>query len=296
MKKAQQANILVAIVAVAFLYKGVMDSNTTLLIVGILLLVSSGFRYLLFKQAGKVNLYQKAGIDSILRYLDTDPILYVHMKTVYKRGHCKILYEENDGILLYDEKSDVYLGTANTLAGAKDIVYLLPQDYHTFVGHDVFFDTLMQSAFPVKEYLHSYNHVYAKKDKVNIPEHPYQFAYLDETYLDVIKQHYDIGYLCNDAYLLPRIKEGMLGIFDGDTLMGFVGVHSSGAMGMMEVFPEHQGKHVGTILQSEFTNRLLEQKKRPIYTQVNSKNEASLHLQAKLGYAKAKQTCGWYFS
>lgn len=296
MKKAQQANYLIGIVALAFLFKGITTPNVTFIFVGVLLLLLSVFRYLLMKQAAKVNVYKKMGKDSILRYFDQNQILYVHMKEVYKRGYCDVLYEENDGILLYDRVNDTYLATATTLAGAKDIVEKLPVDYQTFIAHDPIFDELENKQFKISSKLYSYNHMYTKKEPILIVEHQYICKDLDETYLPIIKEHYTIASLCNDAYLLPRIKEGMIGVFDKEELLGYIGIHASGAMGMMEVFPPHQGKKVGTLLQSLYTNRMVEKQKRPIYTQVNAKNEASLHMQEKLHFKKAGRPCIWYFS
>lgn len=296
MKKIQQSNIILLMVGAAFVIKSFLDKNAILSLIGIFIAFLGISRMLLFKKLLQEEDDSEIGDDMLMKYLKEDPILYVDMIVLYKRGHYKILYEENDGILMHDEIADSYLASAKTLAGAKDIVNMLPQDYGTFVAHEEIF-TQIESEWNINSSLMSYNHVYESKEVYDISNDSIKFHLLDDKDMDIVKEHYTIKPLCTNTYLQRCIKRGMLGAYIGNTLVGFIGMHDNGAMGLLEIFDEYQGKGIATLLQMAYTNKLInEEYKGNIYSQVNAKNEISLHLQEKLHFIKAKTPCYWYFS
>ncbi|NCC55745.1 MAG: GNAT family N-acetyltransferase [Erysipelotrichia bacterium] len=253
---------------------------------------------MLIKQA--LAMYQEedfTGKDMIVRYLNRDPILYAEMLEVYRRGNCDILYEEIDGILLYDHTSHEYLATAKNKAGAKDILLKVPSDYEILIVHDEIFLTLENRDFKFARKKIFYNHIYEKRGMYKIFANNLHFRMLDESYLDTIKETYSARDLCTNDYLLSRIKEGIMGAFIQENLVGFIGMHDNGSIGLMEVFEPYRHKHVGTLLQMMYVNHLLENKYEGIlYTQIFAENEISMHLQEKLYFKKASKPSYWYFS
>lgn len=295
MKKIQQSNSILLMVAVAFILKAFLDKKAILALVGLFIAFLSISRMFLFKKLLQDE-EEVTSDDMLMKYLKKDTRLYVDMIHLYQRGHYKILYEENDGVLMYDEIADTYLASANTIAGAKDIVRLLPQDYGTFVAHEEIFTTI-ESEWNYTSSLLSYNHVYESKEMYDISNTEVEFRLLEEKDIPIVKEHYAIKHLCTDTYIKGRIKQGMLGAYVNDTLAGFIGIHDNGAMGMLEVFEKYRGKGIASKLQKAYTNKLLkEEYKGILYSQVNAKNDISLHLQEKLNYKKAKTPCYWYFS
>lgn len=297
MKKIKQTSIILWMVSVAFMIKSFQLKNMPLLVLGILLCVFGILRMRMIDKYMKDLEDEATGEDSILRYLKKDPILYVDMIEIYQKGNCEILYDENDGILLYDHTSKYYLASALTLEGAKDIVRLLPSDYNVLVAHEQVFEVLAGKEFQYVDMLYSYNHVYETRNSYQVEEHSFTLKMLDESYIEAVKKQYTIKDLCTDEYIGARIKEGMLGAFDGDILAGFIGIHDTGAVGMLEVLPKYRGRHLGKILQQEYVNYLLANHyKGVIYGQVNAKNKISLNLQQKVNFKKAKTPMYWYFS
>lgn len=298
MKKLNQVINILFLVAIAFFVKAFIDKNVSLVLVGFLLLILGVFRKLLIKQAENIDDgIEYTGKDSIVRYLEKDEILYTEMLEVYRRGNCEILYEENDGILLYDHTCHEYLATASTKAGAKDILLKIPTDYEMLIVNDDVFLSLENIDFKYAEKLVFYNYVYEKRSKYKIPDNNLEFKILDDSFIPFVKEHYSVKSLCNDIYLKSRIKEGMLGAFINDTIVGFIGMHDNGAMGMLEVLEAYRGKHIGMLLQMKYTNYLLEKKYAgAIYSQVYQKNEVSMHLQNKLLLKKSDKPSYWYFS
>lgn len=297
MNKLNRISNILFLVAIAFFIKAYQNQNMVLVLVGFLLIALAIFRRMLVKQAVNMDdgeLYD--GEDSIIRYLKKDPARYVEMLEVYRRGNCEILYEENDGILLYDHTLHEYLATASTVAGAEDIILKLPSDYEMLIVHDDVFLTLENTHFNFAKKLVFYNHIYAKRGLYKIPKNNIEFKKLDKQDIPAIKEHYSVKDLCTDEYLQDRIKDGMLGAFLNDTLVGFIGIHDNGAMGMLEVFENYRGKHIGMLLQMMYTNQLIDSKYPGyIYCQIYEDNTASMNLQKKLLLAKAKKPCYWYF-
>lgn len=293
--KRLQPSIILGLVAIALFIKGFTSGKMAMVAIGVLLILLSVSRTMLIKKFSSEEYDDVDAPDMITRYLLEDPVLYVEMLEVYKTGNSEVLYAENDGILLYDNLSFNYLASAKTLAGARDIVRLLPQDYGVFVAHDEIFQELIGIDFTFKDSLLSYNHVYQSDEHVPLENKEAEIRLLDDSYLEVIKQHYTIERLSTDAYILGRIKDGMLGAFIDGKLAGFIGIHDSGPIGLLEVFDEYRGQKIAQTLQAAIMNRLIDQGK-TVFLQVNVTNEVSLHIQEKLHMTCAKNPCGWYFS
>lgn len=293
--KRLQPSIILGLVAISLIIKGFTSGEMAMVAIGILLILLSVSRVMLIKKFSSEEYDDIDAPDMITRYLLEDPVLYVEMLEVYKTGSSEVLYAENDGVLLYDNLSFNYLATAKTLAGARDIVRLLPQDYGVFVTHDEIFQELIDIDFVFKDSLLSYNHVYQSSEHVPLENTEAEIRLLDDSYLEVIKQHYTIERLSTDTYILGRIKDGMLGAFVDDKLTGFIGIHDSGPIGLLEVFDEYRGQKIAQTLQAAIMNCLIDQGK-TIFLQVNVTNEVSLHIQKKLHMTCAKNPCGWYFS
>lgn len=298
MKKMNQVSNILFLVAIAFFIKAFLDKNMSLVLVGILLIILGMFRKLVLKQAENIDdEFDNVGEDSIVRYLKRDPILYAEMMEVYRLGNCEILYEENDGILLYDHTSHEYLATANTKAGAKDILLKIPTDYEMLIVHDDVFLELENIDFKFANKLVFYNYLYDKRAKYKIPENNLEFKMLDDQYIPFVKEHYSVESLCNDQYIKSRIQAVMLGAFIDGKIVGFIGMHDNGAIGMLEVLEAYRRKHIGMLLQMMYTNYLLDEKyPGAIYSQVYENNEVSTHLQNKLLLKKSDKPSYWYFS
>ena len=292
--KRLQPNIILGLVAIALIIKGFTSGEIAMIAIGMLLILLSVSRAMLIKKFSNEEYDDIDTVDMITRYLQEDAVLYVEMLEVYTSGNGEVLYAENDGILLYDTISFNYLATAKNLVGASDIVRLLPQDYGVFVAHDKIFQELEGKDFVFHNFLYSYNHVYESTQHVPLENKEVEIRLLDEHYLEVIKQHYTIERLSTDAYILGRIKTGMFGAFINEQLAGFIGVHDSGPMGMLEVFDAYRGHKIAQTLQAVLMNHLIEEGKR-VFLQVNTTNEVSLYIQEKLKMTRAKNPCIWYF-
>lgn len=97
----------------------------------------------------------------------------------------------------------------------------------------------------------------------------------------------------DDDYVRGRIEKGaMYGAFYGDELAGFIGVHSEGSIGMLEVLPQYRRRGIAAALETYLFNLFIERGMTP-YGQVVVGNEVSCGLQRRLGLCTAKETVFW---
>ena len=85
------------------------------------------------------------------------------------------------------------------------------------------------------------------------------------------------------AYIRNRIEHGALfGVFESDALAGFAGFHDDGSMGMLEILPPFRRRGYAAQLEAFLIAAALKEGRAP-YCHVVDGNEASLHLQQKMG-------------
>jgi len=76
------------------------------------------------------------------------------------------------------------------------------------------------------------------------------------------------------------------------TLVGFIGSHEEGSMGMLEVFPQYRRRGIGEYLTLAYASRLLAKGRVP-WSQVIAGNDASLAMQLKWGFTVAPERIAW---
>ncbi len=97
-----------------------------------------------------------------------------------------------------------------------------------------------------------------------------------------------------EDFIARHLADGWVygGYNEAGELVGFIGEHDEGAIGMLEVFPEHRRHGYAYELEGFLVNRMLEQGRIP-YTQVVEGNEASFALQRKLGLTVLPRVQCW---
>lgn len=94
-------------------------------------------------------------------------------------------------------------------------------------------------------------------------------------------------------YVRDRIEKGAVyGAFSDGELAGFIGVHSEGSIGLLEVLPEYRRRGIAMALETWLSNRFIEHGMTP-YGQIVTGNEGSCALQRRLGLCFAKETVFW---
>ncbi len=118
-----------------------------------------------------------------------------------------------------------------------------------------------------------------------------QIRRVTEEYTDIVTEHYHLEH--DRAYVEERIASGAVyGAFFGKELAGFIGYHSEGSCGMLEVFPQYRHRHIALALETYITNLAISRGE-IAYGQVMPGNAASMELQRRMGASISRTPVYW---
>lgn len=112
----------------------------------------------------------------------------------------------------------------------------------------------------------------------------------DEDDLGMLIENYDLV-SPEELESIVRRKGILLG-YDQDQLIGFIGEHLEGSMGILYVFPAYRHRGFGAELQKHLIAKTMENGFIP-FGQVEKDNIASLNLQKKLGMTQSDHLIVW---
>lgn len=249
------------------------------------------------------DLYRKySRLQQCAERLARQKLLHIDMTELIARGQAVLVKADGDNICLQDGESGIYfLTAANRTAGEKLLAAIPKEPEVTVVLHQQFM------CEPAMEYLQSqsvmscHQAVYTRREKLGItglysldnkenaglP----QIGRLTGEYAEFVFSHYTLAEHVD--YVRDRIEKGwMFGAFVDGQLAGFIGMHTEGGIGMLEVLPEYRGRGIGKALETYAINFSLEQGYTP-YGQVIEGNLVSKKLQESLGLYFSKEPVYW---
>lgn len=224
---------------------------------------------------------------SLIRQLSSDKRNNINMMETLSRGIGEILYHDGKNLLIKAGDRGTYMMTAVDEEAAAKLCAMLPKDVRWVnVTQDFLKEYLQATGF--KFWGGCSQYLYTARE--TLPVRYKDIRMLTEEELSYIASHYEH----EDAdYLAERIQAGvMYGAFSDRRLVGFIGIHAEGSMGMLYVDEAFRGQGIATALESYCVNRCLERGWIP-YGQVVEGNEASEGLQEKLGFYKASGQVLW---
>ena len=221
--------------------------------------------------------------------MDLSGIDYLGLERVLRRGSGEILAQQDDALLLRDRVSGAcFLACENTEAGmplldrdlGRDCELLMVSDYST--GKAAF------ERFGFSEKLECYQVAYfGSKPPIN-----------DGLTVRTAEER-DLPMLTEQVHLispeeLERIvgREGILLGYEQNRLIGFIGEHLEGSMGLLYVFPAYRRRGFGAALQTHLIAQTMEKGDIP-FGQVEKDNHASLRLQKKIGMTQSDHLMVW---
>ncbi|MFG6373035.1 MAG: GNAT family N-acetyltransferase [Oscillospiraceae bacterium] len=232
--------------------------------------------------------------------LERNPLLYVDIIEALRRDICQVLYTDEAACLLGFPHGDKPITEFTTLcadpAAAERVFAKLPWDRDIlFAVHEDHCLPVLRDTYHVQPFLGEafYQMAYLQKEPVPVPESPFSVRPLDVSYLSPVAEIHKEE---DEGYLRDRLESGvMLGAFDGDILIGFIGVHGEGAMGLLQVHPDYRRRGVGKLLEAHQINHHLAWGETP-YGSVLTANTSSLALQRSLGMTASVPTFHWFFN
>ena len=138
-----------------------------------------------------------------------------------------------------------------------------------------------------------YQSVYTKKSPLTIENSNIEIRILNEEYAEYVFNNYSSKDTIDIEYIRDRINTNtMLGAFIDENLVGFIGTHEEGSIGILEVLPYYRNRGIGECLQKYATNLALSQDRIP-YGQIKINNLNSIRLQERLGFEISEDIVYW---
>lgn len=248
-------------------------------------------------------------------------LLHMDMIQLIDRGNAELLYDRAGEILLKDKRSGLYfhtnLGTEERQDPAQIIKFLrenVGTTHSGFVFHQESMATRICKEMRMRITCKCHQGVWTRKEKLPITglyradgkpmergkNQGLVIRQLGTKYAQTVVEHYHL--VDEPDYIMDRLKKGALyGAFyaeqdeeelSPDRLLGFIGYHEEGSIGMLEVFPEYKKRGLAMALETYMLNLTLERGWIP-YGQIIVGNEASMALQQKLGLCISRECLFW---
>lgn len=206
--------------------------------------------------------------------------LFVGAEEILCRGTADVLEEDGGGVFLYDRVSGAYVLAADSAAtGIRWLQQHEQRNYRLFTLFSGQLAEFVRQRYGMTEEMKCVQAVYGAKCA------PEQGGALTirparENEIPTVLQYYS---MLSGEELRQVVLRGnlFLGCRDGE-LVGFVGEHLEGSMGLLEVLPGYRRCGYGEELERYMIARQLGRGRIP-YCQIVEGNAASLALQKKLG-------------
>lgn len=219
----------------------------------------------------------------ILKYIERDPISYIHVRELLDRNY-SIIFESEHGFIIKDNDVNfIYMSFDDRDVMVEQLSKTRYQHYISYDKEvaDYYNDT--SSVIRLKQF------VYPSKDLLDIDN--YDIRVLSENYASVIDSFYKaIG--PGETSLGALKRKEVLGLFENNELAGIIGRHPEGCVGMLHVFEKYRGKGYAFALEKAMINKLINENQR-VFCEVVDGNEASLKLQNKLNLVMGNKTIYW---
>lgn len=214
--------------------------------------------------------------EKLIKRLSANKRQNCHMMESLASGRGTIL-ADGEGILIYDKSVRICMANAEGKTVAENFLPFVPPETKWMISSQEFWNEILtERGFEVVgECLQA-----CYTQRTPLPVKQKEIRPLTAEELPYLREH------CKDLdadYLLGRVEaNAVYGIFTENQLAGFVGWHSTGAIGMLYVDMSHRRQGFGSSLEAFAINRQLATGHMP-YCHIPTDNEAVLKLQEKLG-------------
>lgn len=228
-------------------------------------------------------------VEQAKSYLERDPLRMMDMLGPLNRGIMNVVACREDGVLTYNEPGEVYLLAADTLeagkalcAGVEKLELVSTHEWETV--------PFLCEKYGLDKWSRCTQAVYLKKEPLPVPE-GFEIRQLGEESFQVILDNYQA--FSDPQYIHGRLAAGVMhGAVENGQVMGFIGMHAEGSVGLLQVLPPYQRRGVATALMAYMTNWCLERGWTP-FSQIFEGNVASTELHKKMGWTLCQQEMFW---
>ncbi|APF24504.1 GNAT family N-acetyltransferase [Clostridium butyricum] len=229
--------------------------------------------------------------DKAIKYLRKNILLNIGMIEPIRRCTAEILYAEIDGVLIREKKSNAYMISVDDFEIGRKLIDTI-EESSLIVSHQQFMVDYILNRFKLTKSLECVQAVYMSRNKLPVKKYELEINKLKVEQIKLILEHY-YKLSINEIEIL--LKNGKIfGGYKNGKLIGFVGNHLEGSIGLLEVFPQYRCLGYGTILESYIINKMIDESLVP-FAQIEIDNKESMILQTKLGFEISKDCLYWIF-
>ncbi len=221
--------------------------------------------------------------------MDISGIDHIGLDRVMKRGSGEIIAEQADALLIRDRVSGAYLLACEDAGiGLPLLDRYCGQDCGLLTVSNYSLGKAAFERFGFSGKLECYQVAYYG-DKPSIRD-GLRVRTAEENDLPMLVENYQLV----SPEELEKIvrRNGILLGYEQDRLVGFVGEHLEGSMGLLYIFPEYRHRGFGAALETRQIAKTMENGFIP-FGQVEKDNHASMELQKKLGMTQSDRLIVW---
>jgi len=225
-------------------------------------------------------------------YLNRDRLHHIDMLETIDRNNAELIYAEHDGVLLLNIPGGTYMISTESEETLEKMCGLISEP-KLITLHQVQFAQLLQEKYGLKHKMECLQCAYLPRERLEEKaSQGIELRELTQAELQFVHKNYD--HPSNESYIAERIEAGMLGAFCGNECAGFIGTHSEGTMGILQVMPDFRRRGIAYTLEAALINRMLLSGFIP-HAQIVTSNKASVLLQEKIGMSFSDKTVTWLF-
>jgi len=227
-------------------------------------------------------------IAQALDFLD-DKVFYADMIGLVTRGDM-IVDAGADGVLLRTPGQTWMMASANEDCARRMLGLVDPSHCQCLVVHEEYAIGLVQELFDFTRHTPCIASAYLGDTLPQSARTDLHVMPLGVEWTDTIAANYTMD---GPAYIRARIEaHEVWGGFMGGNLVGFIGLHEEGSMGMLDVFENYRRRGVAEYLMIDLANRMLADGRTP-HDHIIVGNIASESLQRKLGFSISTRRLCW---
>jgi tRNA (guanine37-N1)-methyltransferase len=223
----------------------------------------------------------------LIRLLSKEKRKNIPIMELLARGVGDILFWKGGNVLVSEKSRRTCMLLAESEEAAARLFELVPERTEwIFVSQPAVRDWLLAQNMKIWGQCSQY--LYTARE--TLPVRYREIRQLGMEHADYLKTHYHYE---TAEYLEQRLQAGvMYGAFAGERLVGFIGTHSEGSMGMLYVEQDFRRQGIARSLEAYCINRSIEKGWIP-YGHVMNDNAVSAGLQEKMGFYKADEPVWW---
>ena len=213
---------------------------------------------------------------------------------VLRRGTAQIYNKEEDGIFLRDTQSGAYMLCTEDIEKGKfwlrqheaahyELMELRQKELAEYCRSRYGFGTVMECRQAV--WLQQEEPDKAQGDLIITEPSAKELDIIADTYKRLEKEEIMQIHALHNLYA---------GRTQDQKMAGFIGMHTEGSIGLLEVFPEQRRHGYGLDLERFMIRKVRSQKLIP-YGQIEVWNETSMNLQRKIGMTITEESIYWLF-